>query len=374
MSAAQFARPLACFSTLSLAMVGLWVAGPGGERPRPSVAAGNSHARAIKIDDEANQSIKELETFKIPAANGVASRLNFSPDGKWLMVCDYRAIHLYDLTGESPKEVSSYKQEEFHIRDILAAAISPDGGLVAVGGYDKGVHLCAVKDMQLTEMSNEMEHDRAVRALQFSPDGKTLLSGGDDAAVIVWDIRNDKLHRRTMAKIEKSIFGVQGIGFAGNSKNFYVDTATGDVREFTLGSGEPKQIKAFKEPAQLALPMAVSADGRQIAFGSLKDVILWDGRDRTKLHKHTGKVNEVAFSPDASLIASVGTDGRLIIWDSAGRIKYMTQRPNSFDAVAFRPGPSQPGEFWIAAANHNGTVFIMHMKDTAARQNHGTRA
>lgn len=378
MSAAQFARPLAYFSTLSLVLAGFSLEARNAARPALPASIGNSNARIIRIDDEGNQSIKEVQTFKIQTANGVAARLNFSSDGKWLLVCDYRAIHLWDLSGDSPKEASSYKQDEFHIRDILSAAISPDGRLVAVGGYDKGVHLFAVKDLQLTEMSNEMEHDGAVRALQFSPDGKTLLSGSDDVSVIVWDLRNNKLHRRTMAKVEKSMFGVQGIGFAGNSQRFYVDTGTGDVREFMLGSGEPKQIKAFKEPAQLAMPMAVSADGRQIVFGSIKDVILWDGRDRAKLKKHTGNVNGVAFSPDAELIASAGADGRLIIWDAAGQIKYSTQRPNPFDAVAFRPNEGESGEFWIAAANRNGTVFVMHMQDTAPklqpRKSRGTRA
>jgi len=368
MSAAQFARSLACFLLLGLVLATLLPAAHNVTRPDLSAPSGDSDARVIKIDDEENQSIQEIDTFKIPTANGVVARLNFSPDGKWLLVCDYRAVHLWDLTGELPREASSYKQGEFHLRDILSAAISPDGSLVALGGFDKGVHLCAVKEMRLTEISNEMEHDSAVRALQFSPDGKTLLSGGDDAAVIVWDVRKDKLHRRTMAKIENAIFGVQGIGFAGNSKNFYVDTAGGDVREFALGGGEPKQIKAFKEPEQFGLPMAVSADGRQIAFGSLNDVILWNGKDRPPFPKHTAKVNDVAFSPDAKLIASGGEDGRLIIWDPTGRIKYSTQRPNPFDAVAFRPGRGGPGEFWIAAANRNGTVFVMHLRDTAAKQ------
>jgi WD40 repeat protein len=320
------------------------------------------------IDDEQaphGQPLVELERFSLKTANGVQDRVNFSPDGKWLMVCDYRSVHFWDLTGPEPREASSFKESELHLRDILAAAISPDGTKVALGGYDKGVHLYALKDMRLTELSNEMEHDGAVRALQFSPDGKMLASGGDDVSVFLWDVKPDKLQERTMFKIENSIFGVQCLGFTPDSKSFYVNTGTGDVRRVVIGAGEPQQKQAFNEPATLRIPMAVSTDGKQLAFGSRKDVVLWKGTNQGTFHAHTNQVNWVEFNQDAKLIGSCGEDGRLILWDPTGHIRFSMQRPNPFDAVAFKPAKPGAADFWIAAANRNGTVYLLHLQGSA---------
>ena len=322
----------------------------------------------VPIGDEPapqGRPLVELEKFSLKTANGVQGRVNFSPDGTWLMVCDYRAVHFWDLTGAEPREVSAIPQKELHVRDILAAAISPDGSRVALGGYDKGVHLYALKDLRLTELSNAVEHDGAVRALQFSPDGQTLASGGDDACVFLWDVKPAKLQQRTMFKVDHSVFGVQSLGFAPDGKSFYVNTGTGDVRRVAIGAGEPKQTLAFTEPATLRIPMAVASDGEQLAFGSRKDIVVWRGTNQGTFHAHTGQVNAVAFDEEARFIGSGGEDGRLIVWDLTGHIRFSTQRPSPFDAVAFKPAKPGAADFWIAAANRNGTVYLLHLEDSA---------
>jgi DNA-binding SARP family transcriptional activator/WD40 repeat protein len=71
-----------------------------------------------------------------------------------------------------------------------AAAFSPDGTLVAVGGED---HLIGVWDVDTDEPSDVLRgHAGPVHGLVFSKDGQTLYSASRDNSVIAWDVKGDK--------------------------------------------------------------------------------------------------------------------------------------------------------------------------------------
>jgi WD40 repeat protein len=67
--------------------------------------------------------------------------------------------------------------------------------------------------------------------------------------------------------------------------------------------------------------LAWSPDGTRIVAGEGGDITVYDSTDLTdvkilfrNVDAHAGRVNDVAFSPDSSMIVSGGADGALKLW------------------------------------------------------------
>jgi WD40 repeat protein len=67
-----------------------------------------------------------------------------------------------------------------------AAAVSPDGKLLALAGQDGAIQLCDVLTGQ--ELTVFKGHTVTVNALAFAPDGKRLASASHDMTALVWDV------------------------------------------------------------------------------------------------------------------------------------------------------------------------------------------
>jgi WD40 repeat protein len=80
-------------------------------------------------------------------------------------------------------------------------------------------------------------------------------------------------------------------------------------------------------------------------------------------HGHTGFVQSLAFSPVGSLVATGGSDGRVIVWDTlTGDIVHQEKMDGeSIAAVAFSPDGTR-----VATGSHEGNVrvsFLEHYSD-----------
>src|SRR4051812_49238713 len=78
-----------------------------------------------------------------------------------------------------------------HDRMVIGIACSPDGKLVASGGWDNLVRLWDGKTGK--EVRRLEGHTKPIYGVAFSPDGKLLVSNGQENTIRVWEVSSGKL-------------------------------------------------------------------------------------------------------------------------------------------------------------------------------------
>ena len=150
----------------------------------PILASAHTDGYVRLWDVDSGTLIREIEHGDI--VNSIA----FSPDGQILA----SATGLVPFHGEETVnsiqlwDVKTGSQLLFIPNDtgaVFSVAFSPDGKLIASGGYDTTI---AIWDAQTGEKIASLEgHEGSVYSVSFSADGRYLVSGSADKTVRLWD-------------------------------------------------------------------------------------------------------------------------------------------------------------------------------------------
>jgi WD40 repeat protein/serine/threonine protein kinase len=121
--------------------------------------------------------------FESAIGNGLNAGAAFSADGRWLAAIQSGTRKLF-LWDTATWQVTT--QTEVHEMDVIRMAFSPDGGKLALGGYQGEVALMNVHPFAPTAVLGR--HLNHIQAIAFSPDGKLIASASDDATVGIWEV------------------------------------------------------------------------------------------------------------------------------------------------------------------------------------------
>jgi WD40 repeat protein len=205
---------------------------------------------------------------------------------------------------------------------VYSVAFSPDGSLLASGGYDRRVLLL---DAEGGALQRELGRLPRVSSVAFSPSHTEglLAIGGLDNTITLWDLGTGDHHvlvePRHQSSVERIIFSPDGSLLASCG----LDKAV-RVYETALEPASWKRVFVnTMDHEYLVRGLAFAPDGATLASASWdKTIKIWnvDSHVPTLLAwqprrpRHTDWIWSVAFSPDGRVLASGGSDSKVILW------------------------------------------------------------
>lgn len=308
-----------------------------------------------------------------------------------------------------PKEAAEMTDEDTPASPVLspngsvatAAALSPNGKLLAVNGTSDGRPSILVRDLTTGELLHTLTgHFESITSLAFTADNRRLLSGSLDQTVRVWDFADEKfpesisfgghaaaiegvafnsdgslaascatdnsvhLWNTTTGKVTQSFVGHTAavVGVAVTPNNAQVITASADktIRVWTVADGKVARTITAATPITR---MTVSRDAAQIAVSHPDNSIAVynaaDGVLRQSMTGHEASVLSLSFSPDGTRLVSTDAE-RTIVWAAAGG-RVLEILPSDVGISTVTYGPT-PGEVIVARADTGIDLHTLRFK------------
>jgi WD40 repeat protein len=251
-----------------------------------------------------NLSYADLKWSRFTFLFDAILRVQFSPDGKWLMgVSTTNEVFVSEV--ESGMLIYSCQHHEW----VYTAALSSDGKFLATGCDDSLVRLWDGHTGEL--LASLAGHQGYVRWVAFSPDSAILASGSYDQTIRLWDVRTGRLLHLLRSQ-SRSIW--QGVF---HPRSFLL-ASSGDHAVQIWDAQSGSLVRTLQQSNQFPFPLAWSPDGTLLASGDDQNIHVWDemGTSLYTLEGHDGDwVMSLAFSPDSAILASGGKDQTIRLWD-----------------------------------------------------------
>ena len=239
-------------------------------------------------------------------------------------------------------------ESDYRLGNVDAVALAPDGSsYAAIGEYDD-------------------------YSSSYGTDGKGRY-------ITIWDATTgDRLGQIFEADKTTDIGNGYALAYTSDSKNLIAGYESGDIVLWDIASGT-KLTDESQHGDRVTAIHVHPVDGNSFVTSSYdQSVKIWDsasGKVTRTLFGHSSWVTDAKFSPDGSLIASVGRDGVVNVWSTAtGELLHTMTRGYStqyLTAVAFADDDHLvTGSEWYSTEAGFGGIDLWHIPTGVHLQNY----
>jgi len=225
----------------------------------------------------------------------MVKKVLFTPDGKELIsVSDDKTIRFWDVASGEPIRVLRPPIGPGDEGRLYAAALSPDGRTLAVGGWGLkdaigSIYLISVATGRIERVLKG--HTNVIISLAFAvpPGGRLLLaSGSADNTARIWDVATGECRRVLEGHTDR----VKGVAFAPDASR--LATASYDKTARIWSVAEGNCLFTLQGHTEEVSSVAWSPDGKLLATGRLGSVdqVLEPGRNPLPKHRESGQLDQ----------------------------------------------------------------------------------
>ncbi|MFY9610837.1 MAG: AAA family ATPase [Blastocatellia bacterium] len=285
-------------------------------------------------------------------------------------------VRLWNI--ESQKELGpplihrhSMGDEERAADAVYNVAFSPDGNIVASGGFDGRIILWDIKERK--QAGGPLFVKAPVFSMAFSHNGTMIASGDNVGEVKLWDVGTRKVIKSLSPAHDNAVFGV-----AFSPDNTQLATVSTDrtayIRDVVDKEAPPRQLKGY---AERFLSVDFTADGNVVTGTENAMIVLWNStefnRFGTPVIPPNGDFGRVAFGDNANALISF-SGRQLLFWylsahkevppvavEAQGEIKFITLTLDRNHLVTI--GADNSVTLWDVSNRHALKTLVQPSKD-----------
>ena len=299
--------------------------------PWAPVAAVGGHERIELYNTTTRAVIGELAF-----PEGVPFVLRFSRDGAKLLAAGGRPVQsgkavLFDVATGARLGVFGDERDI-----VLAADLSPDGKLLALGGPGKAVKVFHVADGTLAY--SIAKHTDWITAIEFSPDNGKLATGDRSAGLHLWEASTGRIfvslaeHKDSITSLTWRSDGAL-LASASEDGSIVIWNAADGFPAATIAKAHEAKLApgGYGKPVNGILSLAYAPDGTLASVGRDNLVKQWtgDGKPKSASVARDCLPTRVAVTFDGKAVLAGDEHGNLARWDGKQATVFAAKPPGS---------------------------------------------